>query len=94
MALDISCCDRSVTDSAFHRPATESDLKVLRMGNLTRIAVLGIGAILQCCKVLEYIDSRSLPHVTEAGCEQSWVELSSLLQGKFHQQLTGVQSDG
>lgn len=70
VALDISCCDK-ITDFAFQGLATESDLKVLKMSNLTRITVLGVGTILQCCKALEYIDLRSLPHVTEAGCEQA-----------------------
>ena len=73
VALDISCCDK-VTDSAFHGLAVggfESDLKVLKMSNLPRITVSGIAMILQSCKLLEYLDLRSLPHVTQLGCEQA-----------------------
>ncbi|ONK55780.1 uncharacterized protein A4U43_C10F910 [Asparagus officinalis] len=85
VALDISCCGK-VTDSAFDGLAMggfDSGLKVLKVSNVPRITVLGIGTILQCCKVLEYLDLRSLPHVTEIGCQQAGLSFPSCCRVNF-----------
>lgn len=85
VALDISCCDK-VTDTAFHGLALggfESGLKVLKMSNLPRITVLGIVTIVQFCKALEYLDLRSLPHVTQFGCEQAGLDFPRCCKVNF-----------
>ncbi|WOL09826.1 hypothetical protein Cni_G18579 [Canna indica] len=75
-ALDIGCCDK-VTDSAFQSLGIggyESQLKVLKMSNCSKITISGLGSILQYCKYLEYLDLRSCPHLTRLGCQQAGLQ--------------------
>ncbi|KAK6241512.1 Leucine-rich repeat - like 10 [Theobroma cacao] len=72
-ALDIGCCEE-VTDAAFQdlrNDKTEFRLKVLKVSNCPKITVLGIGMLLNQCTSLEYLDVRSCPHVTKAGCDEA-----------------------
>lgn len=84
VALDISCCDK-VSDSAFLGlcELIKSDLKVLKMSNIPRITTSGIETILQFCKSLEYVDLRSLPHVTEVSCEEAGLKFPDSCKVNF-----------
>lgn len=71
--LDIGCCEE-VTDAAFdglRNPEFHSGLKVLKVSNCPKITVLGISMVLEACRSLEYLDVRSCPNVTKAGCEEA-----------------------
>ncbi|KAI3714000.1 hypothetical protein L1987_72589 [Smallanthus sonchifolius] len=73
--LDIGCCEE-VTDAAFEGLGNENEesglgLKVLKISNCQKITVLGISMVLKACRSLEYLDVRSCPHVTKAGCEEA-----------------------
>lgn len=93
VALDISCCDK-VSDYAFlglgMDEGFKSDLKVLKMSNLPRITISGIGTILQFCKSLEYVDLRSLPHVTEVSCEEAGLKFPDSCKVNFSGNLLEV----
>ncbi|OAY79870.1 F-box/LRR-repeat protein 2 [Ananas comosus] len=85
VALDIGCCDK-VTDSAFQvlgMVAFESALKVLKASNCLRITVAGVGIVLDYCKVLEYLDLRSCPHVTRVICEQAGLQFPESCRVNF-----------
>ncbi|XWS63277.1 hypothetical protein CRYUN_Cryun06bG0081400 [Craigia yunnanensis] len=72
-ALDIGCCEE-VTDAAFQdlrNVEIEFGLKVLKVSNCPKITVSGIGMLLNQCSSLEYLDVRSCPHVTKAGCDEA-----------------------
>ncbi|GJT46664.1 F-box/LRR-repeat protein 4 [Tanacetum coccineum] len=71
--LDIGCCEE-VTDAAFESLGNEGPglgLKVLKVSNCPKITVLGISMLLEACRSLEYLDVRSCPHVTKAGCDEA-----------------------
>ncbi|KAJ4974671.1 hypothetical protein NE237_007845 [Protea cynaroides] len=71
-ALDIGCCEE-VSDAAFQALGSggqDMPLKVLKISNCPKITVLGIGMLLESCKMLEYLDVRSCPRITKMGCEQ------------------------
>lgn len=71
-AVDIGCCEE-VTDAAFQGLGTreiELNLKVLKVSNCPKITVMGIGVLLDNCNSLEYLDVRSCPHITKAGCDE------------------------
>ncbi|MQL72213.1 hypothetical protein Taro_004529 [Colocasia esculenta] len=85
VALDIGCCDK-VTDSAFQVLETtefESNLKVLKASNCSRITVSSVRLLLKFCKSLEYLDVRSCPHVTKIGCEQAGLEFPECCRLNF-----------
>ncbi|MBA0772665.1 hypothetical protein Goshw_024368 [Gossypium schwendimanii] len=72
-ALDIGCCEE-VTDAAFEdlrNGEIEFSLKVLKISNCPKITVSGINMLLNQCNSLEYLDVRSCPHVTKAGCDEA-----------------------
>ncbi|KAK8322224.1 hypothetical protein V6Z11_A12G156500 [Gossypium hirsutum] len=72
-ALDIGCCEE-VTDTAFEdlrNGEIEFSLKVLKISNCPKITVSGINMLLNQCSSLEYLDVRSCPHVTKAGCDEA-----------------------
>ncbi|KAI3728592.1 hypothetical protein L6452_17230 [Arctium lappa] len=71
--LDIGCCEE-VTDGAFEGLGNAGSglcLKVLKVSNCPKITVSGIRMVLEACRSLEYLDVRSCPHVTKAGCEDA-----------------------
>ncbi|GKC05090.1 F-box/LRR-repeat protein 4 isoform X1 [Tanacetum coccineum] len=64
--IDIGCCEE-VTDAAFESFGNEVpwlSLKVLKVSNCPKITVLEISMLLEACRLLEYLDVRSCPHVT------------------------------
>ncbi|GAA0149360.1 ATP synthase [Lithospermum erythrorhizon] len=70
--LDIGCCEE-VTDAAFQGLGNEYlklNLRILRISNCPKITTDGIRKLLKSCDVLEYLDVRSCPHVTKAGCDE------------------------
>lgn len=72
-AIDIGCCEE-VTDAAFEGLSsreTKLSLKVLKLSNCGKITVAGIGKLLNKCSSLEYLDVRSCPQITKAGCEEA-----------------------
>uniref|UniRef100_A0A5B7BPJ4 Putative F-box/LRR-repeat protein 4 isoform X2 n=1 Tax=Davidia involucrata TaxID=16924 RepID=A0A5B7BPJ4_DAVIN len=74
--LDISCCEE-VTDAAFRGLGNEEFelvLKVLKVSNCPKITVAGIGMLLELCNSLEYLDVRSCPHVSKAGCDDAGLQ--------------------
>ncbi|KAL9268947.1 F-box/LRR-repeat protein 4-like protein [Drosera capensis] len=83
-AIDIGCCDE-VTDAAFHGlspgQGCEISLQILKASNCQKITLAGISMIVKFCKKLEFLDVRSCPHVTKAGCYEAGIhfpERSSL----------------
>ena len=71
-AVDVGCCEE-VTDAAFQDLGTreiELNLKILKVSNCPKITVMGIGVLLDNCNSLEYLDVRSCPHITKAGCDE------------------------
>ncbi|KAJ0446555.1 putative leucine-rich repeat domain superfamily [Helianthus annuus] len=73
--LDIGCCEE-VTDAAFAGLGNGNEgsglgLKVLKISNCQKITVLGISMVLKACRSLEYLDVRSCPLVTKAGCDEA-----------------------
>lgn len=88
-ALDIGCCEE-VTDTAFRELGSDDvlGLKVLKVSNCTKITVTGIGKILDKCSSLEYLDVRSLPHVTEVRCSEAGLEFPTCCKVNFSGSLT------
>lgn len=83
--LDVGCCDE-VTDAAFQGldgGGFELALKILKVSNCTKITVEGIGMLLKSCKSLEYLDVRSCPHVTKAGCDEAGLHFPSCCKVNF-----------
>ncbi|KAH7570728.1 hypothetical protein ACOSP7_019112 [Xanthoceras sorbifolium] len=71
--LDIGCCE-AVTDAAFQGLGDiELSLKVLKV-NCPKVTVAGIAILLGKCTSLEYLDVRSCPLVTKAGCEEAGLQ--------------------
>lgn len=71
--LDIGCCEE-VTDSAFQglrANERQLSLKIFKANNCSKITVTGISLLLELCSCLKYLDVRSCPHVTKAGCEEA-----------------------
>lgn len=58
-------------------------LKVLKVSNCPKITVAGIGLLLDSCNSLEYLDVRSCPHVTEAGCDQAGLQFPECCKVNF-----------
>lgn len=84
-ALDIGCCEE-VTDAAFqglNRDGSKLGLKVLKVSNCPKITVTGIGMLLDSCESLEYLDVRSCPHVTQAGCDQAGLQFPECCKVNF-----------
>ncbi|XVE92975.1 hypothetical protein REPUB_Repub01dG0149900 [Reevesia pubescens] len=89
-ALDIGCCEE-VTDAAFQdlgNGEIEFGLKVLKVSNCPKITVSGIGMLLKQCNSLEYLDVRSCPHVTKAGCEEAGLMFPECCKVNFTGSLT------
>ncbi|KAJ4900398.1 RNI-like superfamily protein [Raphanus sativus] len=88
-ALDIGCCEE-VTDSAFRELGSGDvlGLKVLKVSNCPKITVAGIGKLLENCSSLEYLDVRSLPHVTEVRCSEAGLEFPSCCKVNYSGSLT------
>ncbi|XP_059633301.1 uncharacterized protein LOC132276066 [Cornus florida] len=83
--LDIGCCEE-VTDAAFHGLSNggfELGLKVLKASNCPKITVVGIGMLLELCNYLEYLDVRSCPHVTKAGCDEAGLQFPEYCKVNF-----------
>lgn len=84
-ALDIGCCEE-VTDAAFqglNKGGSKLGLKVLKASNCPKITVAGIGMLLDSCNSLEYLDVRSCPHVTKAGCDQAGLQFPEYCKVNF-----------
>ena len=84
-ALDIGCC-HEISDVAFRgleRGGVESSLKVLKANNCNRITVSGIAVLLEFCKSLEYLDVRSCPNVSKAGCDQAGLQFPECCKVNF-----------
>ncbi|KAL6295418.1 hypothetical protein ACE6H2_003560 [Prunus campanulata] len=84
-ALDIGCCEE-VTDAAFqglNGGENELGLKVLKVSNCPKITVTGIGMLLDKCDSLEYLDVRSCPHITKAGCDEAGLQFSECCKVNF-----------
>lgn len=89
--LDIGCCEE-VTDGAFQGSRSakiELGLKVLKVSNCSKITVSGIGMLINQCHSLEYLDVRSCPHVTKAGCDEAGLTFPDCCKVNF----TGSLSD-
>lgn len=84
-ALDIGCCEE-VTDAAFqglNRDGSELRLKILKVNNCPKITVAGIVMLLDSCNSLEYLDVRSCPHLTKAGCDQAGLQFPEYCKVNF-----------
>uniref|UniRef100_A0A5B7BC03 Putative F-box/LRR-repeat protein 4 n=1 Tax=Davidia involucrata TaxID=16924 RepID=A0A5B7BC03_DAVIN len=84
-ALDMGCCEE-VTDAAFQglgNGGFELRLKVLKVSNCLKITVVGIGMLLELCNSLEYLDVRSCPHVTKAGCDEAGLHFPECCKVNF-----------
>lgn len=90
-ALDVGCCEE-VTDGAFGGLGKGEDyaakLKVLKVSNCSKITVAGIAIILDSCKLLEYLDVRSCPHVTKAGLDEAGLQIPEACKVNFNGSLT------
>ncbi|XP_034697606.1 F-box/LRR-repeat protein 4 [Vitis riparia] len=89
-ALDIGCCEE-VTDAAFqglNKGGSKLGLKVLKASNCPKITVAGIGMLLDSCNSLEYLDVRSCPHVTKAGCDQAGLQFPEYCKVNFLRSLS------
>ncbi|XP_060184887.1 F-box/LRR-repeat protein 4 [Lycium barbarum] len=74
--LDIGCCEE-VTDAAFQQLGSENfmlGMKILKVSNCPKITVEGIKKLLKSCEYLEYLDVRSCPLITKAGCEEAGIQ--------------------
>ncbi|XP_047321754.1 F-box/LRR-repeat protein 2 [Impatiens glandulifera] len=74
--LDIGCCEE-VTDSAFQGLRSNErqlSLKLLKANNCLKITMAGISLLLELCSCLKYLDVRSCPYVTKAGCEEAGLQ--------------------
>lgn len=86
-ALDIGCCEE-VTDAAFQRLGNGEEyaasLKVLKVSNCPKVTIAAIGTILDACKLLEYLDVRSCPHITKAGLDAAGLQLPDSCKVNFN----------
>ncbi|KAF3647693.1 putative pentatricopeptide repeat-containing protein-like [Capsicum annuum] len=74
--LDIGCCEE-VTDAAFQQLGSENfmlGLKILKVSNCPKITIEGLKKLLKSCEYLEYLDVRSCPLITKAGCEEAGIQ--------------------
>lgn len=74
--LDIGCCEE-VTDAAFQQLGSEDfmlGMKILKVSNCPKITLDGIKKLLKSCESLEYLDVRSCPLITKAGCKEAGLE--------------------
>lgn len=89
--LGIGCCEE-VTDAAFGRLGIGEDyaanLKVLKVSNCPKITVVGIGLVLDACKLLGYLDVRSCPHITKVGLGEAGIEIPETCNVNFNGSLT------
>ena len=84
-ALDIGCCEE-VTDAAFrglNGDGSKLGLKILKASNCPKITVMGIGMLLDSCNSLEYLDVRSCPHITKAGCDEAGLQFPEYCKVNF-----------
>lgn len=88
-ALDVGCCEE-ITDSVFQDLGSDDVLvlKVLKVSNCTKITVSGISKLLEKCSSLQYLDVRSLPHVTEVRCSEAGLEFPKCCKVNFSGSLT------
>ncbi|GMN52593.1 hypothetical protein TIFTF001_021733 [Ficus carica] len=89
-ALDIGCCEE-VTDAAFEGLSSREtglNLKVLKVSNCHQITVAGIGKLLDKCSSLEYLDVRSCPQITKAGCDVAGLPFPNFCKVNFAGSLT------
>ncbi|KAH0681930.1 hypothetical protein KY289_019682 [Solanum tuberosum] len=74
--LDIGCCEE-LTDAAFQQLGSENfmlGMKILKVSNCPKITVEGIKKLMKSCEYLEYLDVRSCPLITKAGCEEAGIQ--------------------
>ncbi|KAL3338772.1 hypothetical protein AABB24_027745 [Solanum stoloniferum] len=74
--LDIGCCEE-LTDAAFQQLGSENfmlGMKILKVSNCPKITVEGIKKLMKSCEYLEYLDVRSCPLITKAGCEDAGIQ--------------------
>lgn len=84
-ALDIGCCEE-VTDAAFHDIENEGDclsLKFLKISNCPKISLTSIQILLEKCNLLEYLDVRSCPNITKAGCDEAGLQFTETCKVNF-----------
>lgn len=90
-ALDVGCCEE-VTDAAFiglgRGEHYAANLKVLKVSNCPKITVAGIAMVLDSCKLLEYVDVRSCPHITKAGLDEAGLQFPETCKVNFNGSLT------
>ncbi|KNA14613.1 hypothetical protein SOVF_105790 [Spinacia oleracea] len=90
-ALDVGCCEE-VSDGAFGGLGRGDDyavnLKVLKVNNCPKITVSGIAVILDSCKLMEYLDVRSCPHITKADLDEAGLQFSETCKVNFNGSLT------
>ncbi|KAH9618706.1 hypothetical protein KSS87_006403 [Heliosperma pusillum] len=93
-ALDIGCCEE-VSDASFgHLGKGENyagSLKVLKICNCPKITTSGIAMLLDSCKLLEYIDVRSCPHITKTGLDLAGIEFPKTCKVNFNGSLAEPQ---
>lgn len=84
-ALDIGCCEE-VTDAAFNELENKGhhlSLKVLKINNCPRITLTSIQILVNKCNLLEYLDVRSCPNITKAGCEEAGLQFAETCKVNF-----------
>lgn len=84
-ALDIGCCEE-VTDAAFHTlgsDGTEVNLKVLKVSNCPKVTLATLSILVDKCNSLEYLDVRSCPHITKAGCDEAGLQFPESCKVNF-----------
>ncbi|KAL6187247.1 PREDICTED: F-box/LRR-repeat protein 4 [Fragaria vesca subsp. vesca] len=86
-ALDIGCCEE-VSDAAFQglnggEVELTLTLKVLKVSNCPKISVAGIAMVLEKCEMLEYLDVRSCPQITKAGCDEAGLQFPQSCKVNF-----------
>ncbi|XP_060191516.1 uncharacterized protein LOC132621313 [Lycium barbarum] len=89
--LDIGCC-KDVTDAVFQQLESEKlilELKILKLSNCPKITVIGIKKLLKSCESLEYVDVRSCPHITKAGCKEAGLQFPKSCKVNFSGSLVG-----
>ncbi|XP_077509011.1 putative RNA-binding protein EEED8.10 isoform X2 [Amblyomma americanum] len=64
--LDITCCDHGITDVALSHLSRCAGLRQLKMNYLGQITDSGLGS-LSCQGLLQSIEARGCPHVTDGG---------------------------
>lgn len=83
--LDIGCCEE-VTDAAFQQLGSENfmlGMKILKVSNCPKITVEGIKKLMKSCEYLEYLDVRSCPLITKAGCEEAGLQFPESCKVNF-----------